>query len=126
LTSGVGFMNLNFELYAMRYTVYVKFHGRGNIQVNGKEWIRTIEASVNTIPFQRTNEDKWYSTFRVDLSLQKQYHNDLTLKGGDRFPLWADYIGNAAMFTGICFIAAFLVWIPFSLIYERVKRKLRG
>ena len=30
-------MNLNFELHAMRYTVFVKFNPSGKFQVNGNE-----------------------------------------------------------------------------------------
>jgi hypothetical protein len=92
------------------------------------QWVRTIEASGVPIPFQRIIQDSQYSTFRVDVPTATKYHNEIRLMRGDggHIPLWLDYLGNAAMFSGIGIILAFFLFIPSYYVFEYVKRKFRG
>jgi hypothetical protein len=86
------------------------------------QWMRTIEASGNPIPFQRTSQDSNYFTIRIDLPSDDK----IELKGGDHFPLWLDYLGNASMFTGLVIICTFFLFIPSYHIFQYVKRKFGG
>lgn len=90
------------------------------------QWIRTIEKSGSPIPFQRISEDTNYRTFRVQVPAEDKYDYEIILNGGDNFPLWVDYIGNAALFSGIGFVVVAFSWMFFYFLIQYLKKKLQS